>query len=237
MRSIRKHAMTIVVAMVTAAVTAGGPALAGVIADYAKNADKVDGLHAVAAKASPTKAKGKLVATDSTGKFPAKFLQPYPIIASSRRNYDTLGAITMTAAGTHTAKILETQIKTPTSGKLLIDPWSSFYGSGTADSGLTWIEVDQATDCDSIGGQFPPNKVRGSRTLFEMGDDFYETVSAPITVTVAKGTHHIVLCATANEGSISAVDAGLNVLYVRQGKSQLLTRGAPHVAHSERIGS
>ena len=56
--------------MVTAAVTAGGPAIAATIADFAKDAHKVDGLHAVAADASAAQRAGKLVATDGDGRLP-----------------------------------------------------------------------------------------------------------------------------------------------------------------------
>ena len=67
---LRTHLTTILVAMVTAAITAGGPAIAATIADYAKNSDKVDGQHAVGAGASVAERAGKLVATNSDGRLP-----------------------------------------------------------------------------------------------------------------------------------------------------------------------
>lgn len=68
---LRRHASTMLVAFVTAAVTAGGPAIAASIADYAKDADKVDGKHAVGAGTSVTNRAGKLVATNATtGRLP-----------------------------------------------------------------------------------------------------------------------------------------------------------------------
>jgi hypothetical protein len=69
---IRRNAQTIVVAMVTAAVTAGGPALAHGVqhALFAHNADKVDGKHAVGAGATADQRKRKLVATDGSGALP-----------------------------------------------------------------------------------------------------------------------------------------------------------------------
>lgn len=57
-----------VAALVTSAVTAGGPALAGAV--FATNSDKVDGKHAVSASASIAKRRGKLVATDRRGYLP-----------------------------------------------------------------------------------------------------------------------------------------------------------------------
>lgn len=61
---------TIVIAMVTAAVTAGSPAVAGVIADYARDADRVDGKDAVRASASHEERAGNLVATNRYGYLP-----------------------------------------------------------------------------------------------------------------------------------------------------------------------
>jgi hypothetical protein len=68
-RVLRKHAATIVVAVVTAAVTAGAPSLAAAAFD-ALNAHKVDGKHAVGAKATKKKRAGKLLATNAKGVFP-----------------------------------------------------------------------------------------------------------------------------------------------------------------------
>lgn len=61
-------------ALVMSAGFAGGPALARAAGI---NADKVDGLHAVPAKASTAQRKGKLVATDpATGAFKANAIPP-----------------------------------------------------------------------------------------------------------------------------------------------------------------
>jgi hypothetical protein len=70
---IRKHLPTIVVAIVTAAVTTAAPAIGHGVqhALFAHNAEKVDGKSAVGAKAGPNKRAGKLVATNGKGKFPA----------------------------------------------------------------------------------------------------------------------------------------------------------------------
>jgi len=74
-RFLREHGKTMVVAMITAAVTASAPTIAATVADYAKNADKVDGKHAVGAGASVENRKGKLVATrGTTGKLPTNIL-------------------------------------------------------------------------------------------------------------------------------------------------------------------
>ena len=76
----RKHALTIAVAAVTAAVTAGAPAIADGVAHamFAHNADKVDDKHAVGAGATIDERKGKLVATNATGRLPNDIIATAP---------------------------------------------------------------------------------------------------------------------------------------------------------------
>jgi hypothetical protein len=69
-RFLKQHLTTIVVAMITAAVTAGGPAIAETIADFARDSHKVDGLHAVDSTMDPGARAGKLVATNGSGRLP-----------------------------------------------------------------------------------------------------------------------------------------------------------------------
>jgi hypothetical protein len=66
---IRAHAPILITAVPVAALTTGGPALAGAAFD-AMNAHKVDGKHAVGAQASPSQRAGKLVATGASGYLP-----------------------------------------------------------------------------------------------------------------------------------------------------------------------
>lgn len=65
--------MILAVAMAVALV--GAPAVARVVADYAKNADKVDGKHAVGARAPLAKRAGRLVATNKQGFFPNNIIK------------------------------------------------------------------------------------------------------------------------------------------------------------------
>lgn len=86
-RLFRQHLTTIVVATVTAAVTAGGPVIAATVVDFAHNADKVDNRHAVGAGTSSSKRAGKLVATDGSGRLPNNIIAKAP-------NSDRLGGFT-----------------------------------------------------------------------------------------------------------------------------------------------
>ncbi len=71
----RRHLTTVTVAMVTAAVTAGAPAMAGAIAEYARDADRVDGKHAVSASATREERAGKLVAVNRDGYLPTAIVR------------------------------------------------------------------------------------------------------------------------------------------------------------------
>ncbi|MGH2755273.1 MAG: hypothetical protein ACRDLB_12695 [Actinomycetota bacterium] len=94
MKQIRhKYGYTALTAIVVAAVTAGGPVIAGTIADFARNADKVDGRHAVGARASlETRAK-KLVATNKNGRLPNNIIRKAP----AARDADRVGGFGPTA--------------------------------------------------------------------------------------------------------------------------------------------
>jgi hypothetical protein len=77
--SLRSDLRIVVVAAVTAAVTAGGPAVAEAVVDLARNADKVDGKHAVGAAASVRARRGRLVATNpQTGRLPNNIIATAP---------------------------------------------------------------------------------------------------------------------------------------------------------------
>ena len=75
---LRKHLSTIVVGMIAGAIGSGGPAIAATVADFARNADKVDGRHAVGAGATLENRKGKLVATNSAGRLPNNIIGKAP---------------------------------------------------------------------------------------------------------------------------------------------------------------
>ena len=71
MKDSKTFAIAFTTALVTATVTVGAPAVADAVVRYARNADKVDGKHAVPASASTAERKGKLVATSgTTGRLP-----------------------------------------------------------------------------------------------------------------------------------------------------------------------
>ncbi|HEY7283682.1 MAG TPA: hypothetical protein VID47_19055 [Actinomycetota bacterium] len=68
-----------VVAAAAAVLTTAGPALARTVADFARNADKVDGIHAVHAGTAVQARAGKLVATSAvTGRLPDNIIAKAP---------------------------------------------------------------------------------------------------------------------------------------------------------------
>lgn len=89
----RRHGLTVLTAFIVAAITAGGPVVAGTIADFARDAHKVDGRHAVGARASSQKRAGKLVATNDKGRLPNNIIRK----ASAARDADRVGGFGPTA--------------------------------------------------------------------------------------------------------------------------------------------
>jgi hypothetical protein len=94
---VRRNLTTILVAMTTAAVTGGGTAVAATAVDYARNADKVDNIHAAPATATGSKA-GKLIATGSDGKLPPGII-PVPTNADRVDGLHAVGASAASKAG------------------------------------------------------------------------------------------------------------------------------------------
>src|SRR5688572_10474172 len=94
--SVRWQATIIAVALVVAF---SGGAVAKAKYD-AKNADKVDGKHAVSAKAPVKQRKGKLVATDSkTGRLPANIVPISPVLAIAPQGVGVSGTATLSNDG------------------------------------------------------------------------------------------------------------------------------------------
>jgi hypothetical protein len=77
MKALKSDVRSMLVAALVITVL-GGTAAAAVVADFAKNAGKVDGKDAVGSGASNAQAKGRLVATAGNGKFAPKFLPKVP---------------------------------------------------------------------------------------------------------------------------------------------------------------
>ena len=151
-RILRRHATTIVVALVTATVVAGGPAVARAVYD-AVNADKVDGRHAVSAGTSKSRRAGKLVATNGRGQLPdniiakapnANLLDGLDAAQLQRRFSRTLvvsPASTASASGTRLRNALS---GIPTSGDAAptaAKPWLIHLEPGTYHLGVTGLQT------------------------------------------------------------------------------------------------
>ena len=73
-----KPLIAVMTMLVVVALLASAPAIAGSVADYARNAGKVDGIHAVRASAGVDARAGKLVATNPAGYLPGGIVQTVP---------------------------------------------------------------------------------------------------------------------------------------------------------------
>lgn len=149
------------VAMATAAITAGGPAIAASIADYARNADQVDGKHAVGAATTSAKRAGKLVATNSSGRLPNNIIakapdaaklngrsaaQVRPLQVSSDNNQaQSLPTATWTAVHTVT-------ITVPSAGRIQVSGLATLYAPGTEQAhALLWVSSSPTATQDFVG--------------------------------------------------------------------------------------
>lgn len=136
---------TVLVAMVTAAITAGAPAIAhGVHAAFAHNADKVDGKHAVGSGATTASRKGKLVATSpATGRLPNNIIATAPNAAKLQGK---------TLAAWDAERVFDgpwpasDPTFTSNGGTVVIFASGSAFRSPDADSGTGKIGVDVHVD-------------------------------------------------------------------------------------------
>ena len=165
MAFLRRHSMTIVIAMATAALTVGSPAVAGTIVDYARNSGMVNGIHAVKASAKAAKRKGKLVATSAkTGKLPDGIISK-----TFRKNFGPgRSDIPVTdcdpLATTNYLTCASVTLKMPRDSRVLLvtdaswftqtSPGSGrcrFFGTGTSNHQTDFFSADGPNETHAIG--------------------------------------------------------------------------------------
>ena len=158
-----KHATTILVAMVTAAITAGGPALAAAVAE-AVNADTVDHKHAVGSGATVEGRAGKLVATNSAGRLPNNIIERAPDAAKldgMSANGLTRVASVSSGATTELTDAFQTygstmRITAPSAGYVLVT------------SAVTVLENSACAEPCTVVGHI--RHVEGATTSFDLMD-------------------------------------------------------------------
>jgi hypothetical protein len=163
---IKRHGTTMLVAMVTAAVTASAPVIAATVT----NADKVDGFDAVGCKAKPDVRGGKLVAVCPNGYLPSDLLKK----AADADLLDGLDASAFYRSGQmvqdsaklsgympswlvrtgyavspssttrvgKNGRVLSTTVTVPTSGILLIHASSDTYNPKARDLLACYVSLD-----------------------------------------------------------------------------------------------
>ena len=149
MSTLRKNMPTIVAVLITAAITWTGPSVAHGIrhALFAHNADKVDGKHAVGARVPTSRAKGKLVATGSNGKFGGRFI-PRPACPRGTRLHEAACIETSirpanATGGNASYACREDGRRLPTPAELLTLAHEMELGRGDAELTLgNYIEID-----------------------------------------------------------------------------------------------
>jgi len=197
MRSfLKRHAETIIVAMITAAVTAAAPA----VASNVTNADKVDGFDAVGCKASTHHRAGKLVAVCPNGYLPRGIVRTVPNanrLGGMPANHLTRSAYAVSTSSTtlvgKNGRVLSTSITAPTAGFLLIHASSDNYNPKERDLLACTLAVD---------GIEVPSARRWFVVNGKYSDDDCDT-DAVVPVTSA-GTHTIDLAAVAVDSKHTA---------------------------------
>jgi hypothetical protein len=209
-RIFRDNAKTIVVAMLTAMVTAMGAALVFNVAPaiahgvkhakYAHNADKVDGKHANQLRSI---AKGRSFSYVD-GPFP-----------------------TVVAAPT---VLLQVQLKAPRKGVAQVSYAHTDFVGGTSQTIRSWVELDPTSACSDAA------RIKATEMFNTMGINEYGNSAATAIVRVSKGNHTLVLCAEAEAAGTDVGVASLSGTFVPAGQVSIAVPPAPRSGSGSRFG-
>ena len=156
---VRRHLPVAITAAVVSTLFAGGPSLARAAAD-AVNADKVDGKHAVAARASVRKRAGKLVATNRAGLLPNNIIKRAPDAAKldglTATHYLTTGGgklgSTMNINSCGAAEVMSYRVTLDRKASILAMA-SSTYGRGSGGPDRPTMRIQLLDSTDSVVAQ------------------------------------------------------------------------------------
>ncbi len=219
MPTFRKHLTTALIAATVASAIAAAPAVAGRIADYARNSDKVDGRHAVGASASPNRRASSLVATDNQGRLPNGIIRSAPD-AHRLQGFEANDLVRATYSDSTTSMqdfatgrfetVHSKRVWAPVDGMLLT--WGQFTVERDADS-ASGTGAGVATRLALDGRQT-------GRTLFTevAGTGRYDAsvVQVMSTSTVEAGSHELALDVRRTYGAarLSFRGRGVRTLFV-----------------------
>jgi hypothetical protein len=189
------------VAMITALVTAIGatfvfsvaPAIAHGVkhAKFAHNADKVDGKHANQLRS----------------------------IAEGRSFSYVDG--TFHNVGATPTNILRFNFSAPRNGFAEVSYAHTDNVGGTAQTVVSWIELDPATDCDAT------RKVKATEMFNSMGVGEYGSSSASAIVPVSRGSHRAILCVVAGAAGTAIGVGSLTATFIPAGQVSVSAPPAP----------
>lgn len=233
----------VLVGVVVAAVTVGGPAVAATVVDFAKNADKVDGKHAVNSGTSVRNRGTRLVATNRAGYLPnniikkakdANRLDGLDSSAFVRRgqtveNADAVDGIDSTALQSRTTYAALSRFSIPTSSAVVGYPVATARiavprgGGGLVLSGT--VNPDYAdAQVGTIGTVYFDINADGSCEQYfgRAWYDTYSVIGTSATATAAwpvpAGTHRVDLCVfgsdVTGDSIVDVMSGGLTVTWV-----------------------
>ncbi len=194
--SFRSNTPTIIIAMVTAVVTALGTAVVlnaapavghGVRhAKYAHNADRVDGLHANQLRPIT---KGRSYSFQNAGPIHEVADTPVNLVAFN------LGA--------------------PRAGFAQVSYAHTDFAGNGIQTVISWVEVDPAVDCDTT------RRVDATEMHNTIDDNQYGNTSAEAIVPLSKGSHRIILCAVTGAGGVQVGVGSLSATFIPKGSASI----------------
>lgn len=175
-------AVGVVLGLVLGLSTVGGVAVAKAAYDAA-NAHKVDGRHAVGAKAGAAKRAGKLVATNGKGKFPVGAIPRQTVLATDFGE----SAITTTTSASTPLSGASTTITLDRPGTLV-----ATFAAETACYGgdaVSWCGITVLVDGTAMDGE--SDDAYDSNDATNETDASWESHSVTRTLAVPAGTHTV----------------------------------------------
>jgi hypothetical protein len=174
-------AVGVVLGLVLGLTTVGGVAVGRAVYD-ANNAHKVDGKHAVGAKASASKRAGRLVAANSKGKLPVGAIPRETAFGSDySEDWDTATDPSEALTG---ASVTVT-VDRPATLVATFSAESVCYGGGA----LTWCGVDLEANGTPMDGE--SDDAFDSNDNNTETDSSWETHSVTRTLSVEPGTYNV----------------------------------------------
>ncbi len=205
----RSNVVAVGIGLVAGGLIFGGGAAVGAAVYDARNADKVDGLHAAKANATKAQRAKKLVATDAQGKLPAGAVPRQVVFAFDNDVFPRL----FTSTTPEDVPDLNATVRMPKAGNLLVTFSAESACSGGGGDG-NWCAVDILVDGLPTTGD--DDDAFDSDDGSTEGEFSWESHSIQRTIPVSAGVHTVTVQAYLGYAPVSGIfnldDSVLTVL-------------------------